>query len=242
MTAIFVHGVPETAAIWDRLIAAVDRDDCVALELPGFGSSLPDGFEPTMYRYAEWLAAELTAFDEVDLVGHDWGALLAVKVLADGPANVRTWALDIGDMTDDFRWHDAARTWQTPGEGEALIDGWVALDPAARAEPLVGAGAPPEAARLMGEALDSTMGMAILGLYRSAVDIGVEWGPGIDRWDRPGLVIASQDDPFRKPELARALADRTGARIVELEGVGHWWMHQVPDQVAAELQQLWDSV
>lgn len=239
MTVVFVHGVPEVASIWDPLVAAVGRDDAVALDLPGFGSALPDGFEPTMYRYAEWLADELERFDEVDLVAHDWGALLSVKVLADRSANVRTWALDIGDMTEDFRWHDAARTFQTPGEGEAVIDGWTALDPAGRAAPLEDAGAPPAAASLMGEALDPTMGVAILGLYRSAVDIGAEWGPGIDDWVGSGLVVASQDDPFRKPALARALADRTGARLLELDGVGHWWMHEAPERVAEELHRLW---
>ena len=71
MTAVFVHGVPETAALWDPLVAALERDDTVQLALPAFGNPLPDGFEPTMHRYAEWLAAELERFDEVDLVGHD---------------------------------------------------------------------------------------------------------------------------------------------------------------------------
>jgi pimeloyl-ACP methyl ester carboxylesterase len=242
MTAVFVHGVPEVAAIWDPLIEAVERDDVVALALPGFGSPLPDGFEPTMYRYSDWLADELERFDEVDLVAHDWGALLSVKVLADRPGPVRSWALDIGDMTDDFRWHDAARIWQTPGDGEALTEAWLAMDAAGRAATLANVGAPDDAARLMGEAIDAPMCTAILGLYRSAVDIGTEWGPGIDRWSVPGLVVAAQDDQFRKPALARDLADRTGARILELDGVGHWWMHQAPDVVAPALRELWSEV
>ena len=92
MPAVFVHGVPETPAVWGPLVERVGRDDVVLLQFPGFGCPLPDGFEPTMYRYADWLAAELAGLDDVDLVTHDWGALLMLKVLADEPGLVRSWA------------------------------------------------------------------------------------------------------------------------------------------------------
>ena len=52
MTAVFVHGVPETPAIWDGLLAALDRPDTVALSLPGFDSARPGGFAATMDEYA----------------------------------------------------------------------------------------------------------------------------------------------------------------------------------------------
>jgi len=35
MTAVFVHGVPETPAVWRGLLAALDRPDSVVLSLPG---------------------------------------------------------------------------------------------------------------------------------------------------------------------------------------------------------------
>ena len=50
VTVVFVHGVPETAAIWDPLIAALGRDDVVALSPPGFGAPVPEGFEATFRR------------------------------------------------------------------------------------------------------------------------------------------------------------------------------------------------
>jgi pimeloyl-ACP methyl ester carboxylesterase len=242
MTVVFVHGVPETAAVWDPLVAAVGRDDVACLSLPGFATPLPDDFEPTMYRYAEWLGEQLSTFDDVDLVAHDWGALLSMRVLADQPANVHTWALDTGDLTDDHRWHGAARTWQTPGDGEAVMDGWLALPADERGQPLVAVGAPEPAAAIRGAALDATMGRAILGLYRSAVRIGVEWGPGIDKWRAKGLVVSALQDSFRKPELAVDLARRTGAEILELPECGHWWMQQEPELVAAALHRFWSDV
>ena len=41
VTAVFVHGVPETPAVWRGLLATLDRPDTVALSLPGFDSARP---------------------------------------------------------------------------------------------------------------------------------------------------------------------------------------------------------
>ncbi len=239
MTAVFVHGVPETPAVWAPLVGVLDRDDTAALQLPGFGCPLPDGFEPTMYRYADWLAAELAAFDEVDLVVHDWGAILALRVLADRPANVRSWVSDMGDLGDDFRWHGTARTFQTPGEGEAAVDAMVSAGPDDKAALLVAVGVPEAHAAETARHLDRTMGLSILALYRSAVDVGTAWGPGIDAIDAPGLLIESGRDPFRSPARVRRLAERTGADLVELPEAGHFWMLEDPPGVARVLAGFW---
>ncbi len=239
MTAVFVHGVPETAIVWEPLIRHLERDDVVLLQMPGFGCPIPDGFDPTMHRYANWLASELSDLPEVDLVAHDWGALLALKVLAANPANIRSWATDAGDLGADFRWHDAARTWQTPGDGEAMIDGIVGASQADRVALLMAIGVPETDAPAMAARFDATMGTAILTLYRSAIDIGNEWGPGIDDIASRGLVIASLQDPFRAAERAQRLARRTGADVVELPDSGHFWMLDQPKRSAQILTEHW---
>ncbi len=239
MTAVFVHGVPETPSVWAPLVAHLERDDVALLQLPGFGCPLPEGFEPTMEGYATWMADELTAFDEVDLVAHDWGGILSLRVLAAKPANVRSWANDMGDLGPDFRWHDTARVWQTPGEGEALIDGMVGASPDDRAGLLMAVGVPEEHAPEMAAHLDATMGQAILALYRSAVDVGNEWGPGIDDIDAPGLLVVSMQDPFRNHARALRLAERTGAEVVELPEAGHFWMLEEPARAAQILTEHW---
>jgi pimeloyl-ACP methyl ester carboxylesterase len=53
LTVVFVHGFPETKAIWESLRDIVD-DDAVAVALPGFGSERPDGFSTTKDAYAGW--------------------------------------------------------------------------------------------------------------------------------------------------------------------------------------------
>ena len=55
---VFLHGVPETAALWDKVRAEFD-EETVALSLPGFGCARPDGFGATKDDYAAWLVGEL---------------------------------------------------------------------------------------------------------------------------------------------------------------------------------------
>ena len=75
------------------------------------------------------------------------------------------------------------------------------------------------------------MGRCILALYRSAAQPAMtEWGRELEAAERrPGLVIIATADPFTGgEELARRSAERFGAAVAVLEGLGHWWMLQDP--------------
>ncbi|MEY2456013.1 MAG: hypothetical protein QOK06_1107, partial [Acidimicrobiaceae bacterium] len=47
---------------------------------------------------------------------------------------------------------------------------------------------------------------------------------------------------FLEGARAQAGAQRAGAGIAELAGVGHWWMLQDPEQGAAMLETFWSSL
>ncbi len=239
MPAVLVHGVPETTEVWGPLTDHLERDDLVLLGLPGFGSPLPEGFDATMHTYAAWLATELGRYDEVDLVTHDWGAILTLRVLADQPANVRSWVSDMGDLDDDFQWHDTAKAWQTPGVGEDLMDGLLGASLDDRAAVLAGVGVPGDHATDMAATFDRTMADAILALYRSATEVGTEWGPGIDRIAAPGLLVESLLDPFRSAARVERLAERTGAQVLAMPDSGHFWMLDEPQAAAAGIRSFW---
>jgi len=237
MTSVLVHGVPETAGVWDPMAQHLPGD-VVALSLPGFGSPRPDGFEPTKEVYAEWLAGQLAAFDEpVHLVAHDWGALLALRVLADQPDNIASWVVDFGSLEPDFVWHDLAQLWISPG-GEEFMESMLAMSIDERAAMLAGAGVPEAGAADVAAGIDATMAESILALYRSAVDVGAEWGPGVDRISGRGLVLHATDDAFGSAERSARLAERTGARVAELSGCGHWWMLDDPEGAAALINEF----
>ena len=49
---------------------------------------------------------------------------------------------------------------------------------------------------------DEVMVGCILDLYRSAVDVGREWGPAFHDVGTPGLVVLPSEDPFLSAEGA----------------------------------------
>jgi pimeloyl-ACP methyl ester carboxylesterase len=132
-----------------------------------------------------------------------------------------------------------ARLWQTPDAGEAMVDAFAAMSIDERVEGLSAAGAPRDLAELEAPHIDPLMGQCILGLYRSAIDIGTEWQPAIDAMaNRPALVLWGRDDPFVAPSFGERLATRLDARL-EMLPCGHWWPWERAAETAAALQQLW---
>ena len=246
MPVVLVHGVPETAALWDPLRSHLKRDDVVAVQLPGFGTPVPKGFGATKEEYAGWLAGELERISSdgpIDLVGHDWGGGFTVRVVSTRPELVRSWVSDAAGIGDvEFEWHEFAKIWQTPGAGEEFFEQQLSAPQEGRGAVFEGFGVPHEQALKMGSWMDRTMADCILALYRSAVDVGKEWGPDFHDVPKPGAVIIPSDDPFLSADGARAGATRSGARTIELSGVGHWWMLQDPERGAAVLEEFWASV
>jgi pimeloyl-ACP methyl ester carboxylesterase len=236
MPAVLVHGVPDTHHLWDRLRARLARTDVVAVVLPGFGTAVPPGFEATKEAYVDWLVGEIARLGApVDLVGHDWGANLVQRVVSLRPDLVRTWAVGSGVVDVDYVWHDLARQWQTPGVGEQMME----MMGNAMAEALAAAGVPADAARETASHVDDTMKACILRLYRSALHVGAEWQPGVERVTRPALVFWGADDAFGDVRFAERLAARVHGELVVFPGTGHWWPVQRPDETAAALERFW---
>ena len=243
MTAVFVHGVPETPAIWPGLLAALDRPDTVALSLPGFDGARPTGFGATMEEYAGWLVAQLESMgDPVDLVGHDWGGGFVVRVVSTRPDLVRSWVTDAAAFGDaGFEWHDFAKIWQTP-QGEDFWDQQLTASPAERAGVFEMFGVPAEPALDLASRVNRSMADCILDLYRSAVDVGKQWGPDFAAIPAPGLVIIPGEDPFQNAASAARAAARAGATTAALDGAGHWWMLQDPARAATVLREFWATL
>ena len=217
------------------------------LSPPGFGAPVTDGFRATSDDYLAWLIDEVEQLPTpVDLVGHDWGGGHVQRLAARRPDLVRSWATDIAGAADPaYVWHDMARVWQTPGEGEAFVDAMMTMPMADRAAALVGAGMTAEAAAACAAAGGPDMGRCILALYRSAAQPAMtEWGRELEAAERrPGLVIIATEDPYTGgEELARRSAERFGARVAVLEDLGHWWMLQDPVKGAAALTAFWDGL
>lgn len=241
MPAVFVHGVPDTDRSWAALRAEFDRSDVVCVRLPGFGVDAPDGWTATKEEYAAWLEAELVEIGEpVDLVGHDWGAMLSLRVASVRPDLVRTLACGSGPVDDAYEWHAMAQAWQTPEVGEAVMATMTSMTSDELTAGMIAAGTPVDLAPMQSGWIDARMADVILRLYRSAIAVGAEWTPTIAAMPRrPSVVFHGADDAFVDTGCARRIADRLDARLVTYEGCGHWWNWERAAETAAILTELW---
>lgn len=247
MTAVFVHGNPETAALWRPLLGELGRDDVLCLSPPGFGAPVPDGFGASADEYLGWLTAELETIGEpVDLVGHDWGANHVMRLACRRPDLVRSWCSDTaGAWAPDHAWHEVSKRFQRPGQGEDVISAWLGMGASGRTIIFQPAGMAPDVVDEMAAGIDEDMGRCILALYRSADESAfAAWRELLPAAaQRPGLVIAPVGDLFGGTEAQyRWAAERAGAQVAVLSGLGHWWMLEDPAAGAATLRRFWDSL
>lgn len=248
MTVVLVHGNPETDALWGPLVDALGREDVLRLSPPGFGAPLPDDFPATYLAYRDWLEGELENVGEpVDLVGHDWGGGHVINAVIHRPELVRSWASDVfGCFDPDYVWHDLAQVWQTPDEGEQLVDSMMGGSLDDRAARMVDVGGMPlDIATSLAAGQGPEMGRAILRLYRSARQPAMsEAGRALgNAAARPGLSILATDDMYVGSDaMRRRAAERAGAQTEVLDGLGHWWMVQDPARGAAALTRFWETL
>jgi pimeloyl-ACP methyl ester carboxylesterase len=246
---VFVHGNPETSAIWQPLGAELNARgvaDIVLLSPPGFGTPSPDGWSATQSEYAEWLISEIERFESpVDIVGHDWGAGHVYGAIARRPDLFRTWAADCGGLLHrDYVWHDAAQAWQTAGVGEEAIGMFTHMDKADLAGVLESLGMTGDIAHEVATHVNPDMGRCILHLYRSAVqpamrDLGAVLAT--KSLPRGAVIIPTADTYPGTPDMAREVAHSLKAMTIELADRGHWWMIEDPATAAQRLIDFWNT-
>jgi pimeloyl-ACP methyl ester carboxylesterase len=244
---VFVHGLPETSRIWDSLRRILDGDS-IALALPGFGAARPAGFTATKDAYAEWLEDALRGIEQpVDLVGHDVGALITLRVATAFDVPLRSYAVDVAPLFHPrFEWPERVHKLQTPGLGEQLLKSMRDADPEdpdSTAARLVSAGVPIDEAKAIGEAHDETMSQSILDFYRSAVpNIAADWWKDVKAPTPSQGLILLPPDPPEWEEMSFEVAERLGAETARLDNLNHCWMAEAPEVVAPVLQRFWSSL
>jgi len=250
MTAkLFLHGVPDSPAIWRPLLAALDLGDTpVAVPaLPGFTDPLPAGFPATKEAYADWAAGQAEALfaqhGPIDIVGHDWGALIAQRVAMLRPDLLRSWAISNAVIDPDYRGHRLARIWNTPILGELYMA--LSNKPAKLAEGLTAAGMPADiAAEEAAQWASKDKRRAILKLYRSAKGLSFahDWALDIAKLPRAGALIWGAGDPYVELSVAQRYAANTGTPLMVIQGAGHWAIAERPAEVAAALKAFWGGL
>jgi pimeloyl-ACP methyl ester carboxylesterase len=243
---VFVHGVPDTPALWDPLIVALGLKpgEWLAPAMPGFGRPVPAGFTCTKDAYAAWLIGELetaatTGGRPVHLVGHDWGALLALRAACLRPDLIASWCVTNAVIDPEYRGHQNARIWAMPVLGELSM---LAIRNKRRIErALVAGGMPASLAKREVPHINKTMRQSILKLYRSADGLRFS-GPWVDdltKLPRHGQVFWGASDIFVQLLVAERFASEWTLPLHIENGAGHWACHERADAFASVLKAHW---
>jgi pimeloyl-ACP methyl ester carboxylesterase len=239
---LFVHGVPDTAILWDPLINALGLEPGVyrALSLPGFGNPVLKGFSRTKDAYAGWLVKQMEAAGEpVHLVGHDWGALLVLRAASMRPELVSSWCVTNALIDKEYSGHRTARMWATPILGELVMLG---MRNKARLEPsLVEGGMPASLAKTEVPHIDKTMRQSILKLYRSALGLSFRgaWVDDLAKLPKRGQLFWGETDPFVDLSVAERFSKQWGTPLHVARGAGHWACHERAEEFAGLLAAHW---
>ena len=242
---VLIHGVPDTPFMWGPLIEALDLPDeaVVTPALPGFVDPPPADFPSTKEAYTDWLIEQIAAVADqhkgkVHVIGHDWGAVLTLRIASLRPDLFETWTVANAVIDPDYRGHRMAKIWATPILGEIAM----ALAPAKRMAPaLADLGMPEAVAGHEARFWSSSMKKAILRLYRSAKGLSFrgEWVEDLENLPERGLVLWGETDPFVDLSVAKRFHARWGFPLQVIEDTGHWGLIEAPGIAAQHIKAHW---
>jgi pimeloyl-ACP methyl ester carboxylesterase len=252
--ALYLHGVPTSSDDWTEFLS---RTGGIAPDLIGFGRSGKgehlDFSLDGLTDFVEDLLAHLDV-DEVQIVGHDWGAAVALKFARRHPERVSRLVLcDAPSLVEGFAWPWFVRWWQIRGIGEMVMGATTrtVLTRALRQSCVEPTAWPKARVDAVWDQFDQGTQRAILRLVRSAQDNIVGAGGSRQNGEEgheaegmtgptgpdgagenghlasaPTTLIWGEKDPWYPPALAEAYATRLpGARVERIGDAGHWpWL------------------
>ena len=246
MPAVFVNGNPESAAIWDPLLAELDRTDVLRLSPPGFGAPIPDGFGCTVIGLPGLAHRGAGGTRRAGRPGrarrgrqhrrrrrHD-----QARPAADLGQRL-AWACSI-PTTSGTTWPTAGRH---RGSGEKSVAELLGRH-ARRAHRAHGRLGHPAAGRRAARPApgpgDGPGHPRLLPLRRPAGH-GRGWASTCPPRRRAPAWPSSRPrtTSWAPTEMRRRSAARAGARVEALDGLGHWWMVQDPGRSARALASFW---
>ena len=243
---LLLHGFPQNATMWDHV--------STALHAAGKRTIAPDqrGYSPgarpsdvDAYVIGELVADALAILDEfgidrADVVGHDWGSVVAWHLAAEHPDRVRTLTtisvphpIAFGQAVehDEDQQQRSAyiRLFRQAGKAEDVL-----LEDDAVRLTAVFAGLPADRIEnFVAPLRDRAALTGTLNWYR-AMQRGAM---SCDRVGVPTTFVWGDADPAVGATAARACADYVDGdyRFVPLIGVGHWVADEAPGALVEEI-------
>lgn len=240
---VFLHGNPGSSGDFRRLVEQIGTFSRVlAIDMPGFGQAdKPADFAYDVPGYVAFLdnALQQLGVHRTQLVMHDFGGGWGLGWAAQHPQQVSSLTLINTGVTLGYRWHRAARLWQTPIVGEIVMASTNRGNFTAGLNAGQKNNLPPEFIDEMYNNFDKETRRAVLKLYRahkqpatmSSALIGA-----LKQFSAPVLVVWGKYDPYLPIEMAERQAEVfADIRYAWFENAAHWPFIDDPDGVAGVL-------
>jgi len=242
---LLLHGFPQHAGMWDAVVPALHDAGLRTFApdqrgySPGARPSDVDSFR--MANLVDDVVALLDALElpAVDLVGHDWGAIVGWHLAGQCPDRVRTltavsvphpMAAILARRIDDQKERSSyINLFAMEGKAEDVL----LADDARRLRAIYAPLPPDLAERYARPLLDRDALTGALNWYRrlGRVELGPVAVPTTYVWGTGDLAIG----PAAARGCAQFVAPGVDYRFVELDGVSHWVPDEAPDLVAMEI-------
>jgi len=239
---LLLHGLPQTSAAFRFLVPPLAADRVVlAADLKGLGDSAGGHpYDPVTCAHEFAAVIRAQAGGPVDVVGHDWGGLIAVALAAERADLVRRLVL----VSAPYRTLDPLRVAYVPLLALPVLPGLalrIAGPLAVRA--MIAAGwrrGRPDAAVLEHYQRAYRPGV-LLGYYQDLVRPQLaSWAQLVLRGSAargrpalvraPALVLCGSADPLLPVDVGQAAAQALAGRFVAVEGAGHWPLEEAPEE------------
>jgi pimeloyl-ACP methyl ester carboxylesterase len=202
----------------------------IAWDMPGYGHSAP--IEPYTFKgLAESCIRLIEALkcDNVALVGHSMGGMVAQEVVARRPDLVNKLVLcgtsaSFGKPDGDWQREFIAQRTAPLDAGKSMTELAQILVPR-----MVGPGSLPEGVKLA----THCMSLVPAATYRRALEALVTFDrrANLARIDVPTLLIAGEHDRNAPPSVMKKMADAIPrSRYIEMKGIGHLQNLEAPEE------------
>lgn len=232
-TLLCLHASPRSGRMFEKFLPVIARDRSVyAPDTPGHGESDPPPHKPAIADYAAAIADFVDAmrFRQIDLLGHQSGALIAAELAILRPEQVRRVTLvSVPVFSAEERDAFNGRPWQSPPaeDGAHLLREWQ--------RQLQGRGGGltlEECTEALAERLQSGPGAA----WGASAAHNYAANERLPLLRQPVLIIRPKDELWDAGQRARQLV--RGARMIDLAEHGSGVFSAAPDLIARHAREF----